>query len=888
MSKSTSSDANTTTSHTPMMQQYLQIKAEFPETLLLYRMGDFYELFYDDAKHAAKLLDLTLTARGKSNDQAIPMAGVPYHAVDQYLVRLLKANKSVAICEQIGDPKTAKGPLERKVVRILTPGTLTEEALLEERAENNIIAIVPNHLVNKKKPPLFPPNTTENKPVINETYGLAVLDVSSGHFSVMDIHNTEQLHTELERLHPVEIILPESLSEQFIPSHYSHVAICHQNDWHFEYQSAYTLLLKQFATQDLKAFDCDHLQAPICAAGGLLYYVQQTHRHSLPHINRLSQENSQDAIILDSISRKNLEIDQSLSGQHQHTLFSLCDKTCTAMGSRMLHRWLHRPLRDQHLIQQRHQCVQIFIDKYSYPTIQELLKQVGDVERIITRIALKSARPRDLTTLRYSLEILPALTTLLDTLPSIPLLVQQKAHLLPYPELVALLQKALVDNPPVLIRNGGVIATGYDAYLDELLSLKNNADQFLLDLETKEREKTGISTLKVNYNKVHGYYIDVSKAQSDKVPDYYIRRQTLKNNERYITDELKQFEDKILSAQERALNHEKQLYEELLDKIQPFLERLQKTALAIASIDVLSNFSERAEYLQWKQPLFSKEKGIQLEQARHPVVEQIQTEAFIANPLHLHEQQHMLLITGPNMGGKSTYMRQAALICILAYSGSFVPAQSAKIGPIDRIFTRIGASDDLASGRSTFMVEMTETANILNNASAYSLVLMDEIGRGTSTFDGLSLAWASAVYLAEKIKALCLFSTHYFELTQLSKNYSGICNVHLDAMEHHDNIVFLHQLKQGCTNKSYGLQVALLAGIPALVIAQAKAKLALLEAQTNPLPTSIAPIPTKENVLPGPLRDTLHSINADTLTPIEALQLIYHLKKLVNDPDSVS
>lgn len=852
--------------HTPMMQQFLRIKAEFPHTLLFYRMGDFYELFFDDARKAARLLDITLTARGKSGGEPIPMAGVPYHAADAYLARLVKLGESVAICEQVGDPATSKGPVERQVARIVTPGTITDEALLEERRDNVVASVYSD----------------------NDRYGIASLDVTSGRFSLLEVDDDDALASELERINPAELLVNEESVPAIIdPQRHG---LRRQAPWHFELDSALRLLTQQFGTHDLSGFGCDGLNLGIAAAGCLLQYARDTQRTALPHIRGLRVERREDSIVMDAASRRNLELETNLGGGHEHTLAWVMDHTATAMGSRLLRRWLNRPLADQSRLGKRHLAVSVLLDGHGYENLQEMLRAIGDVERILTRIALHSARPRDFSQLRDTLERLPdlhrALTDLIQDQDCI-LLSSLHERIGQYPEQHNLLAKAIIDTPPMLIRDGGVIAPGYDPELDELRGIKDNAGQFLLDLEARERERTGIATLKVAYNRVHGYYIEISKGQSDKAPDDYIRRQTLKGAERYITPELKIFEDKALSAAERALAREKMLYEELFDKLAPILPDLQDSAAAIATLDVLACFAERAESLDFCQPELTTEPGLSIEGGRHPVVEQVMSEAFIPNDVHFDDQQRMLIITGPNMGGKSTYMRQIALITLLAHVGSFVPARRVAIGPIDRIFTRIGASDDLAGGRSTFMVEMTETANILHNATELSLVLMDEVGRGTSTFDGLSLAWACAEQLAQEVRAFTLFATHYFELTTLPEQFHSIVNVHLDAVEHGDSIVFLHAVKEGPANQSYGLQVASLAGVPPVVIKRARERLLQLESQSanTSEPDTVEQFSLFATPANHPALDRLRETNPDELTPKAALEVLYRLQQLADDED---
>lgn len=849
-------------SHTPMMQQYLRMKAQHPDDLFFYRMGDFYELFYDDAKRASEILDLTLTARGKSNGQSVPMCGVPYHAAENYLARLIKQGESVAICEQIGDPQAGKGPVERAVVRVLTPGTLSDEALLDDKSDNLLLAI---HQIKGQ-------------------FGIATLDMSSGRFLLLQVEDEEELRGELQRLCPVEILISEDFPQA--PWMDQWRGLRKQPPWLFDFESACRELNQQFGTKDLSSFGCDHLPAGISAAGCLLQYAKDTQRGDLPHIHSISTESREDGMVIDAASRRNLELDTNLTGGCENTLFSVLDKTATSMASRLLKRWLNRPLRQMSVLQARQQSIAKLQNNYLFENLHTLLKQVGDMERILARVALHSARPRDLTRLHQSLAVLPQIATALKatTLPHIQTL---KEDARPIPHLENLLGRALTENPPMVIRDGGVIADGYDSELDELRALNTNAGEFLLAMEERERAATGISTLKVGYNRVHGYYIEISRGQSEQAPVEYIRRQTLKNAERFITSELKEFEDRALSAKSRALSREKQLYGELLETLNQDLQQLQQCAAAMAEIDVLANLAERAQNLNLRCPELTQEPGISICGGRHPVVEQVSSEPFIANDLEMHSRRKMLIITGPNMGGKSTYMRQTALIVLLAQIGSFVPAISAKIGLVDRIFTRIGSSDDLAGGRSTFMVEMTETAHIMHNATEHSLVLMDEIGRGTSTFDGLSLAWACGFHLAEKVRAFTLFATHYFELTSLPDSVENTANVHLDAAEHTDSIVFLHAVQEGPASQSYGLQVAKLAGIPNQVLQQAKHKLAMLESNngTDVQQSYSAPEPSQSELFNASintaLQQTIEDLHPDELSPKQALETLYQLKKML-------
>ena len=852
-------------SHTPMMRQYLAIKAQHPNILLFYRMGDFYELFFDDAKRAAELLDISLTARGKSGGEPIPMAGVPYHAVESYLARLVKMGESVAICEQVGDPATSKGPVERQVQRIVTPGTVTDEALLEERRDN-VLAAVYGH---------------------KDSFGLAWLDITSGRFLVTELQGEDQLSAELQRLHPAELLYPEGFAWFELISHIK--GIRRRPEWEFDQQTASQQLNAQFGTQDLSGFGVGNITLALGAAGCVLQYVKDTQRTALPHIRAITLEQQSTRVQLDAATRRNLELTRNLSGGVEHTLFAVLDKTATAMGSRLLQRYLHAPITDREELSARQLAIGALLEG-DYPQLQAQLKQIGDIERIMARLALRSARPRDFSRLKLALNALPELQASLAPY-SASLLASLATTISTYPELATLLDRAIIDNPPVVIRDGGVIAPGYNADLDELRDLSQGATDYLHQLEQREREATGIATLKVGYNKVHGFFIEVSRANSGAVPAHYIRRQTLKNNERYITPELKEHEDKVLTSQSRALALEKQLYEALFDHITPHLDKLIDSAQSLAKLDVLVTLAERAETLEYHAPKLVDVPGITYQNGRHPVVEEVMDGPFIPNPLNMNTQQRTMVITGPNMGGKSTFMRQTALIVLMAYIGSYVPAEQAEIGPVDKIFTRIGASDDLASGRSTFMVEMTETANILHNATPYSLVLMDEIGRGTSTYDGLSLAWACAEYLATQLNAFTLFATHYFELTELANQLDGVSNLHLDAVEHDDTIRFMHTVEPGAASKSYGLQVAQLAGVPKAVIGAAKLRLKQLEQSAkasgspgNNTQTEIAATQQSLFVQPEPsaVELALAGIDPDDLTPKQALALIYELKKQSN------
>jgi len=860
--------------HTPMMQQYLRIKGQHPDMLLFYRMGDFYELFYEDARRAAALLDIILTARGQSAGEPIPMAGVPYHAVDSYLARLVRKGESVAICEQLGDPATSKGPVERQVVRIVTPGTVTDTALLEERQDTLVGAVA----------------------LEGERFGLAWLDLAAGRFTVLQGEGRQGLAAELERLKPAELLLAEGAGVE--PPTRAGTALRMRPPWHFELASASRLLTDQLGTLDLKGFGADDLPLAIRAAGALLQYVRDTQKSALPHIRALRVEERGEALMLDAASRRNLELDVSLSGREDATLFAVIDSCVTAMGSRQLRRWLNRPLTTQALLRARYHALGALIDARGFSAVRGHLEGVGDVERILARVALRSARPRDLTQLRSSLTALPGVRTALDALDA-PLLKELRARMQEHEDVATLLSSAIAAEPAALVRDGDVIAEGYDPELDELRRIATHTDTFLLELERRERERTGLPALKVGYNRVQGFFIEIARRDAERVPKDYVRRQTVKSAERFITEELKGFEARVLGARDQALAREKQLYEQVLTRLIDALGPLQATAGALGELDALAALAERACVLEWTLPELVTEPCIAIDGGRHPVVERFSEGAFVPNDLRLDADRRMLIITGPNMGGKSTYMRQAALIALLAHVGSYVPAERAVLGPLDRIFTRIGAADDLAGGRSTFMVEMTEAANILHNATARSLILLDEIGRGTSTFDGLSLAWAMARDIATRVRAFTLFATHYFELTTLATEVEGCANVHLDATEHGEGIVFLHAVKDGPADRSYGLQVAQLAGVPVSVIGEARRYLEALESQRDRERASAngrgAPAAQTElQLFTAPtdaparsaaeekIRAALEGLDPDELSPKAALEALYGLRQLLD------
>src|ERR1700730_10277592 len=852
------------------MQQYLRIKGQHPDTLLFYRMGDFYELFYDDARRAAALLDITLTARGQSAGEPIPMAGVPFAAADSYLARLVRKGESVAICEQLGDPATSKGPLERQVVRIVTPGTVTDTALLEERQDTLVGAVARE----------------------DARFGLAWLDLAAGRFTVLQGEGSRARAAALEPGKPAQLPLAEGAGVE--PITRSGTALRMRPPWHFEFASASRLLTDQLGTLDLKGFGADDLPLAIRAAGALLQYVRDTQKSALPHIRALHVEERSDALMLDAPSRRNLELDVSLSGREDASLFAVIDSCVTAMGSRQLRRWLNRPLTTHALLRARYHALGALIEARSFNAVRGHLKGVGDIERILARVALRSARPRDLTQLRTSLGAVPAVRAALATLDA-PLLQQLRARTHEHEDVVTLLSSAIAAEPATLVREGDVIASGYDLELDELRRIATHTDAFLLELERRERERTGLPALKVGYNRVQGFFIEIARRDAERVPRDYIRRQTVKSAERFITEELKRFEERVLGARDEALAREKQLYEEVLTQLIDGLGALQTTAGALGELDALAGLAERACVLEWTRPELVTETRIAIDGGRHPVVERFSDAPFVPNDLRLDAERRMLIITGPNMGGKSTYMRQAALIALLAHMGSYVPADRAVLGPLDRIFTRIGAADDLAGGRSTFMVEMTEAAHTLHTATARSLILLDEIGRGTSPFDGLSLAWAMARDIATRVRAFTLFATHYFELTTLATEVDGCANVHLDATEHGETIVFLHAVKDGPANRSYGLQVAQLAGVPLSVIGEARRYLEALEAQRDrerasangrdaaaqpelPLFATAAQAPAHTAV--DEIRAELASLNPDELSPKEGLEGLYRLRRV--------
>ena len=841
--------------HSPVMQQYLRIKTQHPDSLLFYRMGDFYEMFFEDATRAATLLDIVLTSRGQSNGEAIPMAGVPAHSADSYIARLAQMGESIAICEQIGRPTASGGPVKREVVRLVTPGTLTDEALLDSAADNLVAALYQE----------------------DGAYGLAWMELSSGSFCITECAGLEELQGELQRLRPAELLtsegarLPDALPDG--------PAVHERRGWQFSVSSARRALQQQFRVHNLDGFGAEGMDRALAAAGCLLDYVKDTQRGALPHVRTLTVERPSEALLMDAATRRNLELDRSLSGRHEYTLAGVLDRCATPMGSRMLRRWIHRPLRCHELLRRRFQAIETL--REAKDGWRASIREIGDLERVLARLAIRTARPRDLERLRAALKATPALREQLAALDA-PLLQDLAGRMDTPPEGLGLLEQALAEQPSPRIRDGEVIAAAYSDELDELRETSTNADTALQDLEKQERETSGIPNLRLGYNRVHGYYIELRRSQSEEAPEHFIRRQTLKHSERYITPELKRFEHRVLSARERALELEARLYEELVEELSQWLASWQELAAALAETDVLVNLAARSLELGYSKPELTDQPGIQLTGSRHPVVERALDSEFIPNELKLKDDTRMLIVTGPNMGGKSTYMRQVALIVILAHIGSYVPAADAQIGPLDRIFTRIGAGDDLAGGRSTFMVEMTETASILHNATEQSLVLMDEVGRGTSTYDGLSLAWAAASYIAERLRCFTLFATHYFELTALPETVAGCANVHLDAVEHAGTLVFLYSVREGPADRSYGLQVAALAGVPRQVIAAARQTLRDLEQRSGRLIERETTHPQLPLGLgePGPAEQLLAAVDPDQLSPREALDLLFEMKRM--------
>ncbi len=852
----------------PMMAQYQRIKAEHPDTLLFYRMGDFYELFFDDARRANRLLDITLTARGTSGGEPIPMAGVPVVSLDGYLAKLIRLGEAVAICEQVGDVATAKGPVERKVVRVVTPGTVTDTELLADKSDALLLAVAK----------------------VGKVWGLAWLALTRGELGLTECSEAE-LAAWLARLAPAEVLVDRDQVPAALMQ--AQLTLTHRPAWQFDSALGLRKLCAQLHVASLAGFNAQELRAAHAAGAALLSFAEHTQGRALAHVSRLEVQRASDLLDLPPITHRNLELTQTLRGEDAPTLLSLLDTCRTGMGSRALRQWLTHPMRERRAASQRHDAIEALHGPHGarLDDLRDTLRGVNDVERITARIALRQVRPRELTGLRTTLQALPALRAQLPA-GAATLLDMLGEALTPPAAILERLEATIANEPAVLLRDGGVIAAGFDADLDELRGIGANCDAYLIDLETRERTRTGIANLRVQFNKVHGFYIEVTQGQSSKVPADYQRRQTLKNAERFITPELKTFEDKALSAQDRALAREKLLYEQLIDALQAHIEPLSALARALAGLDALAALAERAHTLDWCRPEFVREPCLRIEGGRHPVVEArlMETSAgpFMPNDCKLDAAQKMLVITGPNMGGKSTFMRQVALIALLAAMGSFVPARACRLGPMDGVYTRIGAADDLANAQSTFMLEMTEAAAILHSATEHSLVLMDEIGRGTSTFDGLALASSIASHLHDKTRAFTLFATHYFELTALPVRHERACNLHVSAVESGDDIVFLHELQPGPASRSYGVQVARLAGMPASLLRQARATLEALENQQHAGDAQIdlfaAPAPQTSEAEPSRVDAALAALDPDMLSPREALAALYELKKLSERP----
>lgn len=855
--------------HTPMMKQYLGFKKDFPDTFLFYRMGDFYELFYDDACQVSQLLNISLTTRGESAGRPIPMAGVPHHAVDNYLARLIKMGYSAVICEQIGEAAPGKGPVERAITRVITPGTLSDEILLDENRDNILLCI---HNYKKK-------------------YHIAYADIGRGRLAFIPELNREEALSEWSRLRPSEVLLcededievPEDITPRCLPK------------WYYDYDSALYLIKEYYQVLSTDGFglyaDCPALPAIGC----LLQYLYDTHKTQIPDLGAPILEKQSSYLILDAVSRRNLELEYTLQGNEKRSLVGILNQARTSGGRRLLRRWLNQPLRDHQAINERLDAVSHWLDDTKREQWFAQLKETADIERIVSRIALKTARPQDLLNLRRTLDVLPSLYEHLQTLPDHALKNQFADQLIQHEALNKLLHKALVKELPLNSKNGGIIASGYWEELDKLRHISYDSHVLLSEMEKQERECSGLDNLRINFNRVHGYYIELSHRDAEKAPSHYQRKQTLKNCERYITPQLKELEEKILTAHDEALQLEKELYQQLLERLNEHRESLRICAFALALFDTLSTFAELAERYAYTRPRFFTGQGMHIRQGRHPVIERIdQNTAFVENDLCFNEEQRMFIVTGPNMGGKSTYMRQNALIIIMAHAGCYVPAKSADIGLVDRIFTRIGASDDLSGGRSTFMVEMHETANILNNAGMHSFVIMDEIGRGTSTFDGLSIAWAAALHLVEHNKSMSLFATHYFEMTELAEQNTHIGNLHLSAEEHNQHIVFLHRVEEGAASQSYGIQVARLAGVPRRVLQNAEKKLAELEYESQYSEENLSyhkqmdlfvNQSTENKKEPHSkeveLSEEINKLHLDEMTPKQALETLYQLKQLI-------
>ncbi len=853
------------TSHPPMIRQYLSIKADYPNDLLFYRMGDFYELFFEDAVVAADLLEITLTSRGKNRGTPIPMCGVPFHAVDNYLSRLVAMGRSAVICEQVGDPNATRGPVERRVQRIVTPGTLTEESLLDATHESVLMAI----------------NTYAAK---HHYAGVAWINLSTGLFSVAATRSRTELSTLVDSVRPTEVLVPEGAKEKW-----DNATPRQLDPLRFDSALGTSMLANHFGTKDLTGFGIAKLDLVVGAAAAALTYAQEACRQPLDFIEAIRLHSDSSILHMDAQTRRNLEIDRRIQSSDQHgTLFDVVDFTATPMGSRLVRHWLNEPCRDIEIVRARHEVVEGLLEQRMSDSLAKTLRPVGDLQRIVTRIAMGTATPRDLVRTKVAIQCHSQVLELIEKL-DLPNEIEALAQHSGLNKVRNLIERAIVDEPPATSREGGMIAQGFDAALDELRAVRSEASNYLQDLEQRERDRTGVPTLRVGHNRVHGYYIELTRAQSSEVPDDYVRRQTLKNTERFVTQELWEFEEKYLRSESDALEREKRLYADLVATIGESAKQLRQAADALARIDVLNGFAEAAREHGYIRPEFTDSSSLSIEDGKHPVLSAGPGLDFVPNSIDMHEFRRMLVVTGPNMGGKSTYMRQTALIVILAYAGSFVPAKRAVIGPIDGIFTRIGASDDLSGGQSTFMVEMTETANILHNATSSSLVLLDEIGRGTSTYDGLALALAIAHSMAQTVRAFTLFSTHYFELTALAQKLETVHNVHLNAVEHNRKVVFLHSVEDGPASQSYGIHVARLAGIPGRVLQHARNQLHKLEqlaiksGESNYIDLFEEHLEHED--YDHPAIERLRQTDLDELSPRAAHELLYELLETIVHED---
>ncbi len=861
---------------TPMMRQYNEIKKQYPDTILFFRLGDFYEMFGEDAQVASRELEITLTGRDAGLEERVPMCGVPYHAAETYIGRLIQKGYKVAICEQVEDPRTAKGIVKREVIRVITPGTVLDSQILQDHTSTYLAALCYQ----------------------NYSWGLAVCDVSTGEFWVSEfsgLAGMSALKDELSRLQACELLLPQGLIVNDFFSPLERPVLTYQPKDVFSFPKAKKVLLNHFKVNSLEAIGCRELNPAVCSAGAVLVYLQDTQKLPPQQIKSLRIYSFDKILVLDNTTMRNLELVRTNRlNMKKGSLLDILDKTKTALGSRLLRQWLERPLCDLEKLNERHTAVEVLCKYWTQrQEIRAALDQIYDLERIMTRILYRRAMPKELVSFKNSLLVLPSLKNLLTNLTGSQYISRLSEGLDTLEDLHNLLQRALEDDPPYNLKDGGVIKNGYSKEVDELRAAKRDGKEWIARLEAQERDKTGIKSLKIGFNKVFGYYLEVTKANLSLVPDYYQRKQTLANGERYVTEELISLESQVLGAEEKLLALEEKLYGELLQTLGEAAERVQHTSKILAQLDVLQSLAEVAVQNNYVRPtLLPKEDNtIIFDNLRHPVVEKTSSkQAYVPNDLFMDAGTNMLIVTGPNMGGKSTYCRSAALAVIMAQMGSFVPAEKAQISLRDRVFARIGASDDLASGYSTFMVEMNEVANILHHASRYSLVILDEVGRGTSTFDGLSMAWAVSEYLLNNVQAKTLFATHYHELTQLEQSWPTVKNISVAVKEKGEDIIFLYKMVQGPADKSYGIQVGKLAGLPDSVIRRAKVVLSVLEKEQldKEIGTDLAEVSpagtTTEYMLKPELADYLDNItkwSLDTFSPLEALNKLYEIQEQI-------